>query len=126
MKPGKNQRRNTDTGLALTLIVLITAWFFNQIVLILPAIGLLLLAMVWPPAFKPLAPLWFGLAHFMGGLVSKILLSLVFIFIVTPVGLLRRISGKDPMRLKLWKQDSGSVFLERNHIYELKNLEKPF
>ncbi len=126
MKLKKNQRRNSDTGLALTLIILIMAYYLNQIVLILPAIGLLLLTMVWPAAFKPLTPLWFGLSHFLGLLVSTVFFSLVFLFIATPVGLIRKILGADPMRLQLWKRDSGSVFLERNHTYLSENLEKPF
>ena len=118
--------RARDTGMAMTLLLLIAAYFFDTEVTLLPAILALVLTMVWPPAFNPLSPLWFGLAHVMGTLVSKVVLSLVFFLIATPVGLMRRLAGADPMRGKLWKKGRTSVLVRHNRLYTAQDLENPY
>ncbi len=55
-----NQAR--DTGLALLLILLLIVYFSENVTLIIPGIGVLVLIMVWPKIFSPLAPFWFGLS----------------------------------------------------------------
>lgn len=115
-----------DTGLAMILILLLFVHFGRYYFLILPAIVVLVLIMIWPSIFRPLARVWFGLSHFLGSIVSKILLTIIFLTVVTPVALLRRMSGADPMLLKKWKQDDDSVFIERNHTYSSSDLKKPY
>ena len=115
-----------DTGLAMILILLLFVHFGRYYFLILPAIVVLVLIMTWPAIFGPLARFWFGLSHFLGSIVSKILLTIIFLTIVTPMGLLRRMIGADSMRLKKWKQDDDSVFIERNHTYSSSDLKKPY
>ncbi len=114
-----------DTGLALTLILLIAVWAGNS-ALTGPAIIVLVLVMAAPRFFKPLAILWFALSELINAVVSKILLTIVFLLILTPIGLLRRWSGKDKMGLKKWKMDNSSAFVERNHHFSAVDLEKPF
>jgi hypothetical protein len=126
MKPDKILSRARDTGLAAILILLLVTYFKNITFLILPSIILLLIIMVWPIAFKPLAPLWFGLSDVLGNVVSRVFFSLIFFFLATPVGLLRRLLGADAMKLKQWKLNSDSVFTTRDHTYEKNDLEKPF
>jgi hypothetical protein len=58
--------------------------------------------------------------------MSKILLSIVFITIVTPIGLLRRLLGKDSLQLKNFKKSKDSVFLSRDHKYTENDIAKPF
>jgi hypothetical protein len=122
----RNPQKAKDTGLAILLILLLAAQLTENITLILPAIGILVLAMVWPAIFKPLAPLWFGLAYLLGTVVSKCLLTLLFFVLVTPIGALRQIFGSDPMKLKDWKNGQGSVLLERNHTFTKKDIDKPY
>jgi hypothetical protein len=87
---------------------------------------LLLLTMVWPAAFKPLAGVWFGLSHLMGNVVSKILLTVVFFLLVTPIGLIRRWAKADSLQLLRWKKADGSVFVERQGAITGKDLENPY
>jgi len=115
-----------DTGLAMVLILLLFVYFGRYYFLILPAIVVLVLIMTWPAIFRPLARFWFGLSHFLGSIVSKILLTIIFLTVVTPVALLRRMIGADPMWLKKWKQNDDSVFIERNHTYSSSDLKKPY
>ena len=115
-----------DTGLAVTLIMLIILVFSKNDKFIIPTIVTHVITMTWPKFYSPLAPLWFGLSHFLGGIVSKILLTIVFLVLVAPVGILRRLLGIDSMGIKKWKNGSGSVFIERNHTYTGPDLEVPY
>ncbi|MDR0610053.1 MAG: hypothetical protein LBG58_08090, partial [Planctomycetaceae bacterium] len=102
---------------------------------------ILIVNMACPIVFKPIAVLWFGLAEILGIVVSRIVLTLVFVLLVVPVGLLRHYAGSDPMRLKEWKQSpippecqnregdarwGDSVFVERNHLYISQDMVNPY
>jgi multisubunit Na+/H+ antiporter MnhG subunit len=70
--------------------------------------------------------LWFGLSHLLGAVVSRIILTLLFFLLVTPVGLVRRWVGADSLQLKKWKKDRGSVFVVREGTILPKDLENPY
>jgi hypothetical protein len=113
-------------GFATVLLILILYLVNMQLGYIKLAVFLLLLAMVYADAFKPFAFIWFGISKILGMFVSKIVLSLVFIVIVLPVSLLRRVMGKDDMKLKAWKNGTGSVFKTLDHTYTKEDLTQPF
>ena len=115
-----------DSGLALVLICLICFQIWNHQFLSLLAMAFLLVAMTYPPIFKPFARLWFGLSTALGTVVSKIILSVVFYTVVLPVGLIRRALGKDAMKTRIWKKDNSSVFRRREHRFSAKDLEHPY
>lgn len=121
-----NKKKCNDAGQALVLIFLLLFFFSENSIFAKLAIPLLVLNMIMPIIFKPFAYLWFGLSNILGSIVSKVILTIVYIVILMPVGLLRRISGKDPMQLKKFKKGKSSVLIERNHLYTLADLEKPF
>lgn len=120
----KDQSR--DTGLVIVLILLIGARFWGKSELILPALGVLLLTMTFPVVFRPLAWLWFGLSRVLAEVVSRILLTLLFGVVVTPVGVIRRLFGADPMRMKDWKNGRDSVLARRDHTFSPRDLERPY
>ncbi len=115
-----------DTGMAMVLICLLLGYFGKFPKFLGLSIVLLLITMTWPKAFKPLAVLWFGLSHVMGQVVSKIVLTLIFFVVVTPIGLIRRWTGADALQLKKWKQGSASVFVVRQGAIPDKDLLNPY
>ena len=115
-----------DTGMAMVLICLLLGYFGKFPKFLGVSIVLLLITMAWPKVFKPLAGLWFGLSHVMGQVVSKIVLTLIFFGVVTPVGLIRRLTGADSLQLKKWKQGTDSVFVERQGAIPDKDLLNPY
>ena len=115
-----------DTGLALVLILLIIEYIKRPGWLLICAMAALVLTMTWPALYRPLARVWFGFSHFFGTIVSKVILSLVFFLIVTPMGLIRRAFGADPMKTGLWKKDNDSVLVNRDHLYTIEDIEKPY
>lgn len=124
MKPTDAQTK--DTGLAMTLILMLVIYFSEKYVLVLPAIAVLVLTMTLPAVFKPLAFLWFGVSNILGMVVSRILLTAVFFVVATPVGLMMRMTGKDSMQVKAWKNGADSVFSKRDHTFTANDLEQPY
>lgn len=60
--------------------------------------GLLaLLGLVAPRILKPLHVAWMTLALILGYLMTRVILTLVFYAAVTPIGLVLRLFGKDPL-----------------------------
>ena len=115
-----------DTGMALVLILLIITVLTKNNTYATWALPVMVLNMVCPSVYTPLAGLWFGLSHVMGEIVSKIFLTIVFFAIVTPVGKMRNWSGNDAMGLKKWKSGTDSVFTQRDHHVVAEDLERPF
>lgn len=115
-----------DSGLALVLISLILALTVSPHGFLVAGIVLLVVAMTAPVVFRPFAKIWFGFSHALGTVVSRILLTVLFYAMVTPVGLVRRVLGKDAMQLKLWKKDRSSVFSNRDHLFKRQDLNHPY
>lgn len=115
-----------DTSMAMTLISLLVILYTKSITLLPLPIGLLLLGMVWPRAYSLLARLWLGISLLLGSIMSRVVLSIIFMAIVTPIALVMRLFGHDPMRRKAWKKGTESTFVSRGDLVEAKDLEHPF
>lgn len=115
-----------DTGMAMALICLLIAYWGHHPKFLPLAIIVLLVTMIVPQVFRPLAVLWFGLSHVMGNVVSKVILSLIFFVVVTPIGLIRRWLGKDSLQLRQWKKDHSSVFVTREGAIRPEDLQNPY
>lgn len=112
--------------MAMVLICLLIAFFGQKQQFSGVAILLLLLNMIWPSIFKPLAKIWLGLSHMLGTIMSKIILVVIFFGLVLPVGLLRRFLGKDTLQLKKWKKGHDSVFKVRDHEFTSEDINHPY
>lgn len=66
---------------------------------VLGAAGGLLVAigLASPRALRPLYLPWMALAIVLGFVMTRVLLTVVFVGVVTPIGLLMRLVGRDPM-----------------------------
>jgi hypothetical protein len=115
-----------DTGLALTLLCLLIVQFRQAYRLVPLALVFLIVTMAWPRLFRPLAGLWFGFSHVLGTFMSKVILTVIFFVIVTPIGLIRRVMGADSLQLKKFKQGQDSVFQVRADLMAKKDLQAPY
>jgi hypothetical protein len=121
-----NINKARDAAIAMVLVLLLLELFVGNRIFLKIAIPVLVINMIVPQIFYPLGYFWFGLAHLLGTITSKILLFFVYILVVLPVGLLRRATGKDILYLKKWKQGSSSTFKTRNHLFTASDIEKPY
>lgn len=121
-----SRKECTDTGMAAVLICLI-GYSVNDVRLWLgAAVVLLLVNMVWSSFFTYPAKLWLGLSGWLGSFMSKILLTVIFFVVQTPLSLLRRSFGHDPMLRKQWKAGTDSVFVVRDHTFTAEEIERPY
>ena len=134
-KPGKNKeslfsnisiKQAKDTGMAMVLICLIINIFGKDSIFNVLAILFLVINMVVPLVYKPVAIIWLSFSKIIGTIMSKILLVIVFFLIVTPMGITRRLLGKDSLKLKSWKKDHDSVFVTRNNKFCSEDVEAPY
>tara|TARA_Y100000591_G_scaffold215460_1_gene187103 strand:+ start:249 stop:632 length:384 start_codon:yes stop_codon:yes gene_type:complete len=58
--------------------------------------------------------LWFKFGILLGKVISPIIMGIIFFLVVTPIGLLMRILGKDLLNLKYTK--NKSYWIEKNNI----------
>ena len=120
------KEQSKDTGMAMVLLLLLFSGAFKRETLVTIAIIALVVDMTVPQLYRPVAVLWLGLSHLLGTVVSKILLTLVFFGVVTPIGLARKLLGIDSLKLKDFKSCENSVMVIRNHIFTGKDIEKPY
>jgi hypothetical protein len=120
--------KSRDTGMALVLLLLLLSLGVRQQTqrLLLLAMVLHVVNMIVPQVYKPAAVVWFGLANVIGSVMSKVLLTVVFFVVVTPTALLRRLAGKDSLKLKAFKTGDESAMHVRNHVFVSADIEKPY
>ena len=79
--------------------------------------------LIIPIILKPIYIVWMTFAVILGWFMTRVILSLLFYVIITPIGLVLRIFGKDFLELKkqsvqgsYWNQRDSN--LEKNQNYE--------
>lgn len=115
-----------DTGMAMVLLCIIAGLTNGNQLFFKIALITMLIDMVWPKIFLPVAAVWLGFAKVMSTIVSKIILTAIFFLVVTPIGFFKRRTGSEPLRLKEWKRNTDSVFTIRNKTFSATDFEKPY
>jgi predicted membrane metal-binding protein len=64
------------------------------------AAAFLALALLWTAPLRPLNRAWLKLGLLLSKIVSPIVMMVLFYATVTPIGVLMRLAGKDPLRLR--------------------------
>ncbi len=116
----------SDSGQALVLIFLILGFLLGGRAWVWLAVAALVVNMASPGVYRRFAHIWLNFSHALGAVVSRVVLTLEFFLLILPIGLIRRLLGKDPMALKKWKRGDASVFVERDHTYEPGDLKNPY
>ncbi|HPG39194.1 MAG TPA: SxtJ family membrane protein [bacterium] len=68
---------------------------------------LLVTGLPLPRLYKHPHTLWIGFSLVLGYFMSRLLLSLLFILVITPIALVMRLAGKDPLNKKIDKTISS-------------------
>lgn len=61
-------------------------------------VALMIAALVLPTRLGPIYRFWMGLAAAMSKVTTPIVMGIVYFVVVTPIGLLRRLAGKNSVR----------------------------
>ncbi len=86
----------------------------------------LILLLLRPTIIMPLAKVWMGFGHILGTINSKILLSIVFFVLVTPVAIIRRSFSNGSMTN--WKKNTkkDTMFILRKKSFKREDFDKAF
>ena len=71
----------------------------------------LVLGLLNSKILSPLNKLWFKFGIFLGKIISPLIMGVIFFLVVTPIGLIMRLLGKDVLNLKY--QDKKSYWIEK-------------
>ena len=72
----------------------------------------LILGLLNSKVLTPLNKLWFKFGIFLGKIISPIIMAIIFFLVVTPIGLIMRMIGKDILNLKFNKKKE-SYWIEK-------------
>lgn len=86
------------------------AWVFGSIGVAAPALALLVKP-VWLKLFR----LWMKMAEGMGWVMTRVILTLFFLFVLTPLGLARRWMGR-PTLDTCWKDGKTSYWIPKEPV----------
>jgi len=97
---------------AVGAVVAGVAWYRHALPTAFWAMGIagcfLVPALVWPPALRPLHAVWMLVARALGFVNSHLLLALVFYLLFTPMGLVMRLLGRDPLERRGFRPTAQS------------------
>ena len=121
-----SKKQASDTGMAFVLILLLVGLFTQNDLYYKIAIPVLIVNMAFPMFYYPFVVIWLGFSQLFGTVVSKIILAIVYFIIVIPVGIFRRLLGKDSLQLSQFKKSNKSAMKIRNNKFKSVDLEKPY
>ena len=130
IKSGKRELRQFGITIAVVL-GLLSSWFLwrgkeGGYLLAIIALLFLALGLFLPNLMKPLQKLWMTLAVLLGWLMTRVILIFLFYLVVTPIGLLARICGKDFLNRK-FNEEAQSYWIPREATAsDKKNYENQF
>lgn len=126
MQHAVNRQQCIEFGQVATLVAIIAALYTRDFLYAQLALPVLLITLLQPGWLYPLAWIWLGAAKLLGAVNVRILLTLVFIVVLVPVGLWRKLRGRDTLQLQQFKKDDTTVMVVRNHVYTKADLEHTF
>jgi len=112
IKSGKKELREYALTVGIIyLIILTVAVLFKHINvnpnLFIAGIAFIVLGLSFPVLYKPLHKIWMAFGIIMGFFVSRLILTILFYFVLTPTGLLMRLLGKDVLHQKIDKKSTS-------------------
>ena len=115
-----------ETGLILLFVDLLWIYydFYNFQVIV--GMVLVLILLLIPKVFSPLTWILIFFGKILNWIIPPIILALVFYLVITPIGISRRLLGKDSLKLMGFKKDKSSLFSVRNKLFEREDILHPY
>jgi hypothetical protein len=102
-------------GIVLLAIAALLYWKGKENYTAFEIIGgfLVVVSILFPIILRPLNKIWMTLAILMGWIMTRVILIVIFFIVLTPLGLIARLIGKDFLDLKIDK--------EKNSYWEVRD-----
>ena len=114
------RQKSLETILVLVAALLVFYFIFDlplllKIALVLAAIGIFI-----PFVAKKIHWAWMKLAHVLGYIMSRVLLTVIYFIFLVPLAFFSKLAGKNNVQLKAGQK---SYFKDRNFRYDKESLE---
>ena len=130
IKSKKSDLRNFGfiIGIVLLIISGILFWKEKESFQILLTFGVAfgILGITIPFILKPIYWVWMIFATILGWIMTRVILSLLFYIIITPIGLIPRFFGKQFLELRWDKSKESYWNFKTNEHLKKENYEKQF
>jgi len=83
------------------------------------------LALLWPGLLSPLNRVWFKFGLALHKVVNPVVMGVLFFGVITPVGMLMRLTGKRPLGLE-FEPDTSSYWIKRGSALQPGPMTKQF
>ena len=118
-------------GITVGIILMIIAGFLfwkekeSFQILLTFGVTLCILGIAIPFILKPIYWVWMIFATILGWIMTRVILSLLFYMILTPIGLISRLFGKQFLELK-WNKTDSTYWNYRSKRLNRESYEKQF
>jgi hypothetical protein len=119
----RNDRETPKTQLVIVIGLLVLAAIFQNETLAYVSLAIGLICLIIPPAGNWIVWGWYKLALILSRIMNPLLLGIIYFTFISPIAILFRLFGNDPMRMK---DKKGSLFEVRDHTYTRKDIENPW
>lgn len=121
-------------GISVGLVLILLALLFNflwdnlTVFAILGSIGVILFlhGIFFPKILLPVHKVWMTLAVILGFIMTRVILSILFYVIVTLIGLIAKIAGKDFLNRKIDKRKASYWNIREEVKYTKELTERQF
>ncbi|MEP0860393.1 MAG: hypothetical protein HRF52_03030 [Ignavibacterium sp.] len=122
------KKTGITVGIVLIAISFILWWLGKNSFVYFSAIGgiFIILSYIAIPLLKPFHKLWIGLSLILGFVMSRVILTMLFYLVVTPIGLLAKLVGKKFMPLGFDKNEKTYWEKRENTIKQKIDYERQF
>ena len=103
LTPAEGRKFGLTVGVAFLVLTALVWWRGRMgAVYVLGSLGTLLVfaGLVIPARLGPVNRAWMGLAHLLSKITTPIFMGVVYFVVLTPIGMLMRLFGRDPMKHK--------------------------
>ena len=130
IKSEKNDLRNFGITVGIILLIISGFLFWNEKetykIFLVISISLFLTSIAKPAVLKPVYWVWMIFATILGWIMTRVILSLLFFIIFTPIGLILRFFGKQFLELQWDKSKESYWNFRTNEHLKKENYEKQF
>lgn len=126
MKPIKlNREKELEVMLTLCVAFVMLWWVTNKVHIWMlgTALAVGFIGMFSKYLTSKIAFGWMKMAEMMGGIMNKVMLSLIFFLFLVPIAILSRILSRSKSSLLLKKPDTNTYFFDRKQRYTAKDFE---
>jgi predicted membrane protein len=123
MKQPHDRKKELETLLVLAIATLVFHVVLHIELLIYVALGLLIIGLIFKRLASRITKVWLKLAHSLGTFNSKVLLTIVFYLVLTPIAIVYKLFTKNPLRLKR-DVSLESYYVSREHSFSKEDFEK--